>query len=104
MPSPRPTTLVQVESEDWHPNTIIEINRIQQQKCKIHLLRLPQARPRQTSVKPLINHLQRDTLHTCLIKQAFIFHNSVESLYILTILRNTSTCQICLNVLITVQK
>ena len=52
MPSPRPTTLVQVESEDRHPNTITEINRIQQQKCEIHLLRLPQAGPRQTPHKP----------------------------------------------------
>ncbi len=45
MPIPRPTTLVQVESEDWYPNTITEINRIQH-KCEIHLLRLPQAGPR----------------------------------------------------------
>ncbi len=52
MPSPRPTTLVPVESEEWHPNTIIEINRIQQHKCEIHLLLPPQAGPRQTSNKP----------------------------------------------------
>ena len=52
MPSPTPTTLVQVESEDWHPNTITEINRIQQQKCKINLIRLLQAGLRQTSPKP----------------------------------------------------
>ena len=77
MPSPRPTTLVQVESEDWHPNTITEISRIKQQKCEIHLIRLPQAGPRQ----PLINHLQWDSLHTCLIKQAFIFHNISRAYY-----------------------
>ena len=71
MPSPRPTTLVQVESEDWHPNIITEINRIQQHKCNIHLLRLPQAGPRQSS------HIPSTTgLHTCLIKQAFILYNT----------------------------
>ena len=52
MPSSRPTTFVQIESEGWHPNTITEINRIQHEKSKIHLLRLPQTGPRQTSHKP----------------------------------------------------
>ena len=63
MPSPRPTTLVQVESEDWHPNTITEINRIQQHKCNIHLLGLPQAGPRQSSHKPSTTGLTAHMSH-----------------------------------------
>ena len=78
MPSPRPTTLVQVESEDWHPNTITKINRIQQHKCETHLL--PDYL-RLGHVKPLINHLQLDSLHMCLIKQAFIFYNISRAYY-----------------------
>ncbi len=52
MSSSRSTTFVQLESEDWHPNTITEINQIQPEKCKINLLRPPQTGLRQTSHKP----------------------------------------------------